>query len=97
MSKQNYKETMKGLSDKLKSQPIKTPIQEVRPVNSQPIAGAAPAQKDSIDPIPAKEAHVNFWTSLDLMKRLKMYSAQSGKSIKQICTEALEAYLGANR
>lgn len=93
MSKQNYKETMKGLSEKLKSQPPKTPIQEVRPVESQPIAGAAPAQKDTVEPILPKEAHVNFWTSLDLMKRLKVYSAQSGKSIKQICTEALEAYL----
>lgn len=84
---------MKGLSDKLKSEPIKTPVQEVRPVEPQSIAGAARAPKEPIEPAPAKEAHVNFWTSNELMKRLKVYSAQSGKSIKQICSEALEAYL----
>lgn len=85
MSKQ-YKETMKGLGDRLKKEEVKIPIQEVRPV-------ADPAQASTTKPATPKEAHVNFWVPDKLMERIKIHAAVSRKSIKEIGIEALEMYL----
>jgi hypothetical protein len=84
-----YKDTMKQLGDKLRSEPPKVPIQEVRPVES--IAGAVPTQKTK--PTKSEEAHFNFWADKSLMQRVKIHSAKTEKSIKEICIEALEQYL----
>ncbi|GAB4042053.1 hypothetical protein [Spirosoma jeollabukense] len=85
-----YKNTMKALSDKLNSEPIKTPIQEVRPVES---AAAPSAPQPETVNTPRKETHVNFWVPEELMERLKIHAAKSKKTIKEIGNEALEAYL----
>ncbi|MCK8496031.1 hypothetical protein M0L20_29465 [Spirosoma sp. RP8] len=92
MSKQ-YKDSLKGLGERLKSEPPKTPIQEVRPVESQP----APAPvKTTTQGQKKKESHVNFWMPEELMERLKIYSAKSKKSIKQLGIEAIEEFLNKN-
>lgn len=90
MAKSDYKKTMSELGAKLKDEPVKTPIQEVRPVEP---ARTAPA-KTEINETPKKEAHVNFWVPDELMERLKIHAAKSRKTIKQIGVEALEQYLG---
>lgn len=82
-----YKDTMKQLGEKLKSEPPKVPIQEVRPV--EPVA--SPAYK--VKTKKGEEAHFNFWADRSLMQRVKIHSAQTGKSIKDICIEALEQLL----
>lgn len=87
MSKE-YNSNRQRLTDKLKSEPVQTPIQEVRPVE-KPVA-KKPNTKRTGD---IDETHVNFWGPSGLVLRLKHYSVQSGKSIKQIIVEALEAYL----
>lgn len=85
----DYKETMKGLSEKLKSEPITTPIQEVRPV--APGSSMQDVKKAEIDK--GSEAHFNFWAPRSLMKRVKQHSLDSGMSIKEICITALEQFL----
>ncbi|GAB3719665.1 hypothetical protein GCM10027592_63260 [Spirosoma flavus] len=81
-----YKNSLKELSNKLKSEPIKTPIQEVRPVEEKPK-----------DPKPAKsEYHLNIWMPDSLGNRLKIHAVNSKKSIKQLTIEALEQYLNSN-
>ena len=84
-----YKASLKQLGDRLKSEPVKTPIQEVRPVEAVPekqTTQKAEANKGA-------EVHFNFWGERSLMQRVKIHSARTGKSIKEICTEALEQYL----
>ncbi|ADB42940.1 hypothetical protein [Spirosoma linguale] len=90
-----YKQTLKGLSEKLKSEPIKTPIQEVRPV--EPEAPAKPQVEVVNQASTKKEAHMNFWVPEGLMERLKIHSAINKKTIKQIGIEALEAYLSKQK
>lgn len=81
MAKQNseYEEGRKKLAGLLKTEPIKTPIQEVRPI----------VEDRKSEP----QAHLNFWVPDELMTRLKVHSAKTKKSIKQIGIEAIEAYL----
>ena len=94
MAKENaYKNTLSQLSDKLKSESPKTPIQEVRPVEQAPtvipVSTATALNKGKS----AGEAHLNCWIPNELMQQLKIHAAKSGKSIKQISIEALELYL----
>ena len=84
MSKE-YNSNRQRLADKLKNEPIQTPIQEVRPIETPVAKRPNTKQADGTD-----EIHVNFWGLL----RLKHYSVQSRKSIKQIILEALEAWGG---
>lgn len=86
--KKDYNSNRQLLSERLKTETPKTPIQEVRPVE------ATSPPKET--PIKVEEAHVNFWAPSDLIKRVKMHSVTSGKSLKQISIEALEQYLAKN-
>jgi 5,10-methylenetetrahydrofolate reductase len=79
-----YKDSLKQLGDRLKNEPINTPIQEVRPVEKPATA-------------PKQEAHVNFWVPDELMERLKIHAAKNKKTIKQIGIEAFEQYLANNK
>ncbi len=83
----DYKGVMKGLSDKLKNEPSKTPIQEVRPVDptGSERPGVAAPVKD--------EVHINFWIPEELMVKLKVRAAESRKTIKQLGIEAIEEFL----
>ncbi|AUD07002.1 hypothetical protein [Spirosoma pollinicola] len=80
-----YKDAMSKLGTMLKQEPIKTPIQEVRPVDPEP--NPPTAKKENPD------AHFNFWGPRSLMKRVKQHSVDTGMSIKDICIAALEQYL----
>ncbi len=84
MSKQ-YKDSLKGLGERLKSEQPKTPIQEVRPVEAPKTPATASKKSD--------EVHFNFWAERALMQRVKIHAAKTGKSLKEICIEALESYL----
>ncbi len=77
-----YKNSLKQLGDRLKSEPAKIPIQEVRPVE-EPKASANPK----------KDAHINFWVPDELMERLKIQGAKSKMKIKEMGIEAFEEYL----
>ena len=87
MGKDNeYSNKLKQLGNRIKTEEPKLPIQEVRPVGAEPT-------KTELSSSPKKEAHVNFWVPEELMEKLKIQSAISKKSIKQIGIEALEDYL----
>ncbi|GAB3983481.1 hypothetical protein GCM10028806_56730 [Spirosoma terrae] len=90
MSK-DYQENRKRLAESLKKDPPKTPIQEVRPVETEPVSPPAKTTEKKPD-----EVHFNFWADRVLMQRVKIHCAKTGKSIKEVCTEALQAYLPAD-
>lgn len=87
--KTDYKLALNQLGDKLASEPVSLPIQEVRPVEPAS-AGAAPTEKINTA---KKDSHINFWVPEELMERLKIHAARSKKTIKQIGIEALEQFL----
>lgn len=41
------------------------------------------------------ESHINFWVPDVLMEKIKIHSAKTKKSVKQIGIEALKAYIEA--
>jgi hypothetical protein len=83
--KPNYNDSKERLAEMLKNNQAKTPVQEVRPVvvkSEQP--------KDQ-----PKEVHVNFWADAGLIDRVKLHALQNRTTIKQVCQDALEAYLSS--
>jgi hypothetical protein len=84
MSKANkptYTDNRGKLGELLKTPATATPIQEVRPV-------------ESVEPLPKENLrHINFWVSEQLMERIKIHSARSKKSIRQLGQEAFEQFL----
>jgi len=76
----NYKERVGGLADRLKSEQPKTPIQEVKPIIVKEEAKIATAQ-------------LNVWIPKELVKRMKSYGIEKELSLKEITTQAIEAYL----
>lgn len=81
--KEGYAENRSKLAELIKKTPPKTNIQEVRPVATKP------TQKE-------EESHVNIWIPKTLFMKLKMESARTGKTIKQLTIEAYEKHLGAD-
>lgn len=79
--KSEYQDNRKKLAEMIRSEPTKTPIQQVRPVI---------AKEDK------SESHINFWIPSELMDQLKLQAIKSKKSIKQIGIEAFQAYLIKN-
>lgn len=77
--KSEYQDNRKKLAEMIRSEPTKTPIQQVKPVISK---------EDK------SESHINFWIPSDLMEQLKLRAVKNKKSIKQIGIEAFEEYLG---
>jgi hypothetical protein len=88
MSKE-YKNNRSRLAERLKSEPVQTPIQEVRPIADQPVPSKATAKVKRAE----SETHINFWADEELGERLRIHAVKSKKTIKQICVEALEKYL----
>jgi hypothetical protein len=76
----SYKERMGGLANKLKSEQPKMPIQEVRQVSVKKEAKVETAQ-------------LNVWIPKDLVKRMKSHGIEKELSLKDIATQAIEAYL----
>lgn len=99
----NYSDTMAKLASKLKTEPNKTPLQEVHPVQPaispldklQRVASKSkeiPKGKEA-----AKEVRVNFNADESLMERIWIYSAKTKRSLKQIAVTALTEYLDRNQ
>lgn len=80
--KKDYTDNRKKLAERIKNEPVQTPIQEVRPVKE------VNTEKE--------ESHVNFWLPSSLMDSIKLVSVKQRKSIKQIGKEAFELYLKSN-
>ena len=74
--KTDYEDNRKKLADRLKKEPARVPIQEVKPV----------VKEQPKEP----ESHVNFWTHTSIMDELKILSVKQKKTIKQLGTEALQ-------
>lgn len=80
--KDGYTENRSKLAEMIKKTPAKTNIQEVRPIST-----AISKQEES---------HVNIWIPKPLFIKLKMESARTGKTIKQLTIEAYEKHLNVD-
>lgn len=76
MSKEQ-KEAFKKFGERLKTEPVNINVQEVKPI---------------IEIIEKKESQLNVWIPDTLLMKIKIRSAETGKSIKEITTEALINY-----
>lgn len=76
----DYKSKLGSLADKLKSDPLKTPIQEVAPVK----------QKSTTK----EEGQLNVWIPKALLKQMKTYGIEHDLSLKDITIQALEKLVG---
>lgn len=74
-----FTDKLQGFADRVKTEPVQLPVQKVTPV--QPAA----SQKE--------ERQLNVWIPKDLMKRLKVKGAETGKSLKEMVTQSLEQFL----
>ena len=79
---EDYKNKLGNLADKLKKEPLQTPIQEVHPV-----------KMDQVDK--EEEAQLNTWIPKGLLKRMKSYGIDEDLSLKDINILALKYFLNA--
>jgi hypothetical protein len=78
----NYKEKRNSFAERLKTTPAAAQMQKVEPV-----------QTIVIEP-KIEEVQINAWIPKDLMKRVKTKAVQEERSLKEVVTEALLAYVG---
>lgn len=78
----DYKEKRNSFAERLKTTPAAAQIQKVEPV-----------QAVIVEP-KIEEVQINAWIPKDLMKRVKTKAVQEERSLKEIVTEALLAYVG---
>jgi hypothetical protein len=78
----DYKEKRNSFAERLKTTPAAAQIQKVEPV-----------QTVVVEP-KIEEVQINAWIPKDLMKRVKTKAVQEERSLKEIVTEALLAYVG---
>jgi len=76
-----YQDKLSGFAERLKTEEIKTPIQEVKPVERI-------QQKPS-----ESEVQLNIWIPKSLMKKIKQKSLDKDISIKDFVTESIAFYL----
>lgn len=81
--KDGYAENRSKLAEMIMKTPVKTNIQEVRPITTKSIE-----KEDYI--------HVNIWIPKTLFMKLKIESACTGETIKQLTIEAYEKHLSAD-
>lgn len=77
----DYKNRFDNLANKLKSEEVKTPIQEVSPVKTPNTA-----KKE-------EEGQLNVWIPKSLLKKVKGYALEEELSLKEITIKALEGYI----
>ncbi|WP_207536283.1 hypothetical protein [Desertivirga arenae] len=77
----SYKNKLDSLANKLKSEDVKIPIQEVSPVKTSGVA-----KKE-------EEAQLNVWIPKSLLKKVKGYALEEELSLKEITIKALEEFL----
>ena len=78
----NYKEKRNSFAERLKTAPAAAQMQKVEPV-----------QTVVVEP-KIEEVQINAWIPKDLMKRVKTKAVQEERSLKEVVTEALLAYVG---
>jgi len=76
-----YQDKLSGFAERLKTEEIKTPIQEVKPVER--------IQQKPSEP----EVQLNIWIPKSLMKKIKQKSLDKDISIKDFVTESIAFYL----
>ena len=76
-----YQDKLSGFAERLKTEEIRTPIQEVKPV--------VEVAKKVTEP----EIQLNVWISKKLMKKIKQKSLDADMSIKDWVTDALKSKL----
>jgi hypothetical protein len=78
----NYKEKRNSFAERLKTTPAAAQMQKVEPVTT---VVAEPK---------IEEVQINAWIPKDLMKRVKTKAVQDERSLKDVVTAALLAYVG---
>lgn len=76
MSKEQN-EAVKKFGERLKVEPVKGHVQVVNPI---------------IEVIDKKETQLNVWIPDTLLKKIRIHSAETGKSIKEITNAALTSF-----
>lgn len=76
--KKDYLKNLNDLSDRIKNEAPKIPIQQVKSVKVK---------------VPKDNGHLSIWIPKDLLKRVKTFAIQEDISIKEIGTAALELFL----
>jgi predicted HicB family RNase H-like nuclease len=89
MAKGKYKQDLDLMMDQMAIELSRTPIQEVKPVET--IAELEPGKV--AEPEKKPEGQLNVWIPKDLLKKVKVHSAETDQSLKEITIKALEAYL----
>jgi NRPS condensation-like uncharacterized protein len=77
----NYKEKRNSFAERLKTTPAAAQMQKVEPV-----------QTIVVEP-KIEEVQINAWIPKDLMKRVKTKAVQEERSLKDVVTAALLAYV----
>jgi NRPS condensation-like uncharacterized protein len=78
----DYKEKRNSFAERLKTTPAAAQIQKVEPV-----------QTIVVEP-KIEEVQINAWIPKELMKRVKTKAVQEERSLKDVVTAALLAYVG---
>jgi NRPS condensation-like uncharacterized protein len=78
----DYKEKRNSFAERLKTTPAAAQIQKVEPV-----------QTVVVEP-KIEEVQINAWIPKELMKRVKTKAVQEERSLKDVVTAALLAYVG---
>lgn len=86
---ESLKERQARLAEKLKTEPPKTPIQEVNPVAQPEIKSAAKATTATVDDL----VQLNTKVPKALHKAIRRISVEEEIEIRDIVREALEAYV----
>lgn len=76
--KKDYLKNLNDLSDRIKNEAPKIPIQQVKSVKVK---------------VPKDNGHLSIWIPKDLLKRVKTFAIQEDISIKEIGAAALELFL----
>ena len=80
--KKDYLNNLDELSNRIKNEAPKTPIQQVKAVK----------KKMSED-----NGHLNIWIPKDLLKRVKTFAVLEELPVREIGIQALEMYLSARK
>ena len=76
-----YQDKLSGFAERLKTEEVKTPIQEVKPVER--------IEQSLSEP----EIQLNIWIPKSLMKKIKQEALDENISIKDLVTKTIKLYL----
>ena len=80
-SMNKYQDKLNGFAERMKTEEIKTPVQEVKPVFK--------GNKKLLE----QEIQLNVWITKSLMRKIKQKSLDSEMSIKDWVIESIKLYL----